>query len=224
VDTGKEVSQLKGHEGSVQTLAFSPDGKAIASGSADTTILVWDAAAFLRQLPKPEPLDGPDRAVEALWEDLAGEDAGKTFQSVLRLAGTPQQAVPFLGERLKPAAPVDPAKVKRWITDLESDKYALRQEATANLAKTGEQAVPPLQNVLASQPTLETRKRVEELLDRLTGTTLTTEQLRLVRALEVLERIATPEARHLLQTLAEGAPGALPTRQAQAALDRLARR
>ena len=43
-------------------------------------------------------------------------------------------------------------------------------------------------------------------------------------AIEVLERIATPEARQLLQTLAEGAPGALPTRQAQAALDRLARR
>ena len=40
---------------------------------------------------------------------------------------------------------------------------------------------------------------------------------------EVLERLATPEARQALQSLAEGAPGALPTRHARAALDRLAR-
>jgi WD40 repeat protein/beta-lactamase regulating signal transducer with metallopeptidase domain len=224
VDTGKEVSQLKGHEGRVETLAFSPDGNAIATGSADSTILLWDAATMLKQLPKHEPPDGPERAVEALWEDLAGEDAGRSFQSVLQLTGAPQQAVPFLGERLKPAARIDPARVGRWIADLESERYAVRQEAAANLAKTGEQAVPPLQKVLASQPTLETRKRVEELLDRLTGGTLTTEQLRLVRAVEVLERVATPEARHVLQTLAEGAPGALPTRQSKAALNRLARR
>ena len=92
----------------------------------------------------------------------------------------------------------------------------------ANLLKVGEQAVPALQKVLASSPPLETRKRVEELVDQLTGGTLTAEQLRVVRAVEALERIGTPEARRLLQTLAEGAPGALPTREAQAALDRLA--
>ena len=57
--------------------------------------------------------------------------------------------------------------------------------------KAGEQVVPALQKVLASQPTIETRKRVEELLDKLTGGTLTTEQLRLVRAVEALERMGT---------------------------------
>src|SRR5262249_11571251 len=119
--------------------------------------------------------------------------------------------------------PVDPQKVERWIADLESEKYAVRQEAAANLAKAGEQVVPALQKILSSQPTIETRKRVEELLDKLTDGVLSTEQLRLVRAVEALERMNTPEARALLRTLAQGAPGALPTRQAQAALDRLAR-
>src|SRR5262249_14740072 len=112
-------------------------------------------------------------------------------------------------------------KVEGWIADLESEKYAVRQEATGNLAKAGEQVVPALRKVLSSQPTIETRKRVEELLDKLTGGTLTAEQLRLVRAVETLERMGTPEARHLLQTLAQGAPGALPTRQAEATLERL---
>jgi hypothetical protein len=36
--------------------------------------------------------------------------------------------------------------------------------------------------------------------------------------------MATPESRKLLQTLADGAPGALQTRHAQAALARLAKR
>ena len=83
--------------------------------------------------------------------------------------------------------------------------------------------VPALQKVLASQPTIETRKRVEDLLNKLTGGTLTTEQMRTVRAVEALERMDTPEARQLLKTLADGASGASTTREAQAALGRLAR-
>ena len=81
-----------------------------------------------------------------------------------------------------------------------------------------------IRHATAAQPTLETRKRVEDLLNKLTGGTLSAEQLRCVRAVEVLERIGTPEARQVLRTLAQGAPGALMTRQAQDALDRLEKR
>jgi hypothetical protein len=48
------------------------------------------------------------------------------------------------------------------------------------------------------------------------------ELLRGVRAVEVLERAGTPEARQLLAALAGGAPGALLTREAAASLQRLA--
>ena len=52
---------------------------------------------------------------------------------------------------------------------------------------------------------------------------MSAERLRLVRAIEVLERVGTPEAKELLRTIAQGAPGALPTWQAQNALDNLER-
>jgi WD40 repeat protein len=223
VTAGKEVGRLQGHEGRVETVAFAPDGRAVATGSADTTALVWDAAALLKDLPAPELAALPDGAAETLWGDLAGADAGKAVQGVLKLAAAPEQAVPFLGERLAPAAAVDPQKVAGWIADLESQRYAVRQQAAASLVIAGEQVVPALRAVLASQPTIETRKRAEDLLDKLTGDTLTAEQLRLVRAVETLERMGTPEARRLLRTLAGGAPGALATQQAEAALARMAR-
>jgi hypothetical protein len=50
------------------------------------------------------------------------------------------------------------------------------------------------------------------------------EALRRIRAIEVLEHIATPEAKAVLQTMATGAPAAVETKDAKAALERLAQR
>jgi len=58
------------------------------------------------------------------------------------------------------------------------------------------------------------------LRTKLTDGILRGDHLRLHRAVELLERLGTPEARRVLQTLADGAPGALVTTSAQAALSR----
>ena len=52
---GQEVRTLRGHTSRVHVVAFSPDGRLVASGGADQSVKVWETAAGkdkeLRSLP-----------------------------------------------------------------------------------------------------------------------------------------------------------------------------
>jgi WD40 repeat protein len=64
---------LKGHDGAVQAVAFSPDGTLLASASADHTIMIWDTATG----KEVKTLAGHQDVVEA----LAFSADGKTLAS-----------------------------------------------------------------------------------------------------------------------------------------------
>jgi hypothetical protein len=107
------------------------------------------------------------------------------------------------------------------IRDLDSDQFAVRQKATEELQKLGELAEAALRRALQGKLPLEQRRRLELLLAPLEGAILAGEALRSLRAVRVLEHADTPEARHFLQQLADGAEGTRLTREAKAALVRL---
>jgi RNA polymerase sigma factor (sigma-70 family) len=218
--TGEEIQCLQGYNSNVNSLAFSPDGSCLASGLRNGTVLLWEVPTA-RARKGATRLGSDERA--ALWSDLAGEDARKAHVAIWRLAAAPKEVVPFLAERLQPAPPLDEQRVQKLIANLNGDEYAVRQAAMKELAALGELAGPLLRDRLAAKPPLEVRKRVEELLSQ-TKVLHAGEVVRGVRAVEALEHIGTPDARELLQALANGAPEARLTREAKAALERLANR
>ncbi|MGL4421473.1 MAG: WD40 repeat domain-containing protein, partial [Gemmataceae bacterium] len=47
--SSKLVRTLIGHTESVVTMAFAPDGKSLATGSDDKTVIIWDTATGQRR-------------------------------------------------------------------------------------------------------------------------------------------------------------------------------
>jgi hypothetical protein len=219
--TGKELRKLKGHDGAVLALAFSADGRRLISGGRDTTALIWDVAGALPE----EPAARPDAAdVKQLWVTLASPDGMAALQAVHRLARVPAQALASLRDHLGKRPAAEREQLARLLADLDADSFAKREAASAELARLGKLAEAGLKRVLEKNPSAEARKRAEALLRKLDDRLMSPATLQAVRALEVLELIATPEARKLIAALAENSAEARVSEEARAALARLARR
>jgi RNA polymerase sigma factor (sigma-70 family) len=213
--TGKEVHRFKGHRSRVRALAFSPAGTRLASASFDTTALLWDTQTVARaNAPDSRKLSREE--LQALWADLAEADAVRAYRAIGTMATSPGQSVPFLKQRLRPVAAADPKRVARLLADLDSDTFTVREKATRELEALAPAAAPALRQALKRGPPVETRRRIEQLLERLEARPLACR-----RALEVLERTNSPKARQLLQSLAGGEEKDRLTQEARQALMRV---
>jgi hypothetical protein len=68
---------------------------------------------------------------------------------------------------LKPKAARDPKQVAQWLRALDDNAFRTRDAAQKELEKLGNDAKPFLRAALKSQPTAETRRRIETLLGKL---------------------------------------------------------
>jgi RNA polymerase sigma factor (sigma-70 family) len=203
-----------------RSMLFARDDRSLFVANSDSTILEWDITGrrsdgrWHGQAPTPQEL-------ETCWKALADKDAARAYDAVWTLIDSPERAVALLRKHLSAALPPDAQRVARLLGELDSDDFRVRQRAAEELSKFGDIIVPHLQRILEGKPSLETRRRVLQLLDQ--ARDWTPEGLRDHRAIQVLEHIGTPAARQLLEALAGGATEARRTKEAKAALRYLAR-
>jgi WD40 repeat protein len=218
--TGKKLLRLTGPDQEVMSVAFAPDGKTFASGSRDHSVLVWDATGL--ENPNASALANPsDTDLQKLWDELASSDSLTACRAMWRLRAAPRETGRFLGGKLTAAPGVEAESIDKWIKDLDDNQFAVRNKAAQELEKLQELALPALQEALVSSKSDEVRRRTQQLLAKFKEKPLTSESLRALRAVAVLEYTNIPEAEQVLSRLARGGAGARLTREAQAALQRM---
>jgi WD40 repeat protein len=202
-----------------QSLAFMPNGRALATGMEDGTILVWDLECDSWST-SPVEHDLNQKTFDSLWIDLLADDAARSYRAIHQLTEASKQTVPFLRERLQAKTDSDLKTAARLIADLDSNEFTVRDMAAKKLAEMGLSAEPALRQALAGRPSAEVRHRAEALLTAprpIPAGSFLGE----LRAVWVLERIGTPAAREVLEKLAGGFPDVALTQDAKASLERL---
>jgi hypothetical protein len=139
------------------------------------------------------------------------------------LGAAPRETLPFLKTQLQPVAGVDAQRIKQLIKDLDSDEFQIREKAAAELLRQGAGAESALRRALDEPVSVEVQRRVQGILEKLAGTSMSPARLRELRVVEVLEQIGSADARAILSSLAGGASEARLTLDARAALRRLSR-
>lgn len=222
--TGRELLRLASEgrlpgwttAGFATTVAIAPDGGTIATGHADSCIYLWGLPAV-----KPAARAGALRP-EAAWEDLGAADPRKAWAAIDALAGEPKTAVTLLRSKVR-AVEVDPRRLRALLDALDVEGFEERQGATRALMDMVEIARPQLDRALAEAKSPEVIRRLRQVLATRPPLVPPGSERRSLRAVAVLEQVGSDEARSLLGKLAAGEPMARLTREARAALDRLAR-
>jgi WD40 repeat protein len=220
--SGKRRGVLSGHDGPVVSLSFSADGMQLASGSEDTTVLVWDLHRPMQAVEPKRHLKGDE--VAAHWQTLARPDAKEADLAIWSLVWASGDSFAFLKEHLRQVARPNAERLKRLLADLDSEEFKTRSAAAAEIEALQDQILDELQQAVRQKNTLEKQRQLESLLSAAQDATKpfgTAERLRQWRALEILEKAATPEAVALLKDLAGGVPSARLTQEARAVLVRL---
>jgi RNA polymerase sigma factor (sigma-70 family) len=228
--TGEELLRRTGATARVTSLAFSADRRFLATGHADSTILLWDMSSvgehYKSLLTKVDA-----RQVAGSWEDLASSDAGIARQAIGRLIAASDSATALLRTKLVAAPEITEERISSLVADLDHDSFVRREKASKELEKLLPQVRPALVNALATTPSLEVRRRIKSLLALPSLVVRDAETLRDIRALQVLEHIAATgsdetrlSAIDLLKNVSAGSPEARLTQEAKATVERVVKR
>lgn len=215
-NSGLTRVEMVGHKGSVTRVAFTPDSRHLITVSPDQSALVWD-------LWQPFHSTSP-RSVADGWNTLVAQTGEPIHAAIAWLAAQPNDAIPFLAERLKATERPTAQQVAEWIQQLDANLFREREAAEAKLRGAVRDFAKTLEDAATTTTSPEVRARLRKILAAKDRWLPSPEERRTLRAIEVLERIGTPAACDVLKKLAAGPADAWVTNDATAALERLAKR
>jgi len=218
VANGQEMRSLSNPFCGSSRITFSPDGRSLVAACTDTTVLIWDITSGVNKKKIEHSRTGMPR----FWADLSADDPDRAYSAIWALVAAPTNAVPFLHNRLKPVLSPDRNRITHLISELDNQQFKRRETARVELEALGDLASPELRKTLEVKPSLEVRQRIETLLRK--SQQWSPEQLRVLRAITVLEQIGNAAACQILNLLANGAPEARLTQEARASLERVTKR
>jgi hypothetical protein len=106
--------------------------------------------------------------VHDLWADLASSDEFRAARALLALGASAKETVALFKERLGPVK-ADAGRVARLLADLDSRQLAVRTRAAERLEYLDKYVKKDLEKALKATPSEETRRRLQQLLGRLTA-------------------------------------------------------
>jgi WD40 repeat protein len=218
IAANKVVANWPGPHGKPTCVAFRPDGKSVAVGYSDTTVLLWEVPGL------SETAAVPSDELDRLWADLASAEPAPAYRAIAHLRADPKSTVELFKNRLRPVPNDPPANVAALVADLDSPSFAKREAASAAIAKLGQDALPGLRSALANNPSAELRERAEKALATLKQGVTAPEDVRRMRAVQILEQIGNAASIDLLKIMSDGASEAWVTLDAKESLDRLTKR
>ena len=220
VATGKTLTRLIGHRGSVNALSFASKEMTLNSGGADQSLIVWDLGKVQRSELKAIPLDDA-------WKKLDATDIRSGSLAVRAFIEAGPTAIGELQKGLKKMDELN-AQMKTWMAQLDSEEFRVREQAKKQLLAQGEKINALLHEALANKNNSpEKQKRLEALVEGLSAKGqllpegLFGEALLKTRLLYILERSPTPESREMLLNIAKGSETDRAVQEAKAILGRI---
>ena len=208
--------EILGHQLHVFSMDFSPNGHLLATASEDAPIYLWNPYAPEKPTSFPAKLTKEHR--EKLWQQLADNDAALAFKATCELIAHPSEAVPILEGGWNALPRATAKELQNWLEELGSEDFGVRQAAGKELERVAAQHEGWLRESLQKAASLETRRRLEKILEQIEP-----QRWRLSRMLEVLEQIGTVQARQFMHLLAGQEEDERLAHEAKAGLERSAK-
>lgn len=175
---------------------FSPDGRTLVS-AAGGVALVWDLAAGA--LPRHASFSAEELSLR--WNHLLGKDARKAKAAAWDFVRGGRSSVVFLRSRLLGSPPLGQEATTTLLAELSSDDIRAREKASLEILERASDK--DVEALLATHPSPEARARLQEILFQMRRpVALSGPGLRISRAVQVLEGIASLDAREVLGELA----------------------